>query len=226
MATPATNQTVHSSPNVHGFFAVVICFRVAASARAVSSVTVSSRAGWLHTVLLYDATAQFNVLFHLSMWSAYLRGSTFGHIFTQSVVLFKWSVPYFRSDGNQSFTSPVFKSDSNTIPVVSAYKQYLPYRWSQKNFLYSVVLSRRHNCISLLFFKSWQVVTYSTTLLLPKLANLIFTLFHSSTMHITKHLVCRLRETVILLFVVFMFCGYHNIRPAPFRYRLNCHRRL
>ena len=27
-------------------------------------------------------------------------------------------------------------------------------------FLYSVVLSRRHNCISLLFFKSWQVVTW------------------------------------------------------------------
>ena len=45
-------------------FGVVVCFRVAASARATSSV-LSCRAGWLHTVLLYDPTAEFSALFHL-----------------------------------------------------------------------------------------------------------------------------------------------------------------
>ena len=76
-------------------FAVAVCFRVAASARAVGSVIVSCRAGCLHTVLLYDATAHFNVLpFHPNdvICIPCLSGSTSGHLFPQSLVLFKMMI--------------------------------------------------------------------------------------------------------------------------------------
>ena len=95
----------------------------------------------------------------LLLLSAYLRGSTSGHLFTQSTVLFKWSVPYFRSDGNQSFTpfQVVLKHNSSGQCI----QRILAVSMVTNQFLYCVVLSRRHNCIFLLLFKSWQVITYA-----------------------------------------------------------------
>ena len=179
------SHTCHESngPQITGcpqIFAVVLsCFRVAASARALSSVTVSPRAGWLHTVLLYDPTAEFNVLLHLvDVICISERVYIWPSFYT-----FKWSVPYFRSEPilQQTRFQVVLKHNSSCQFI----QRILAVSMITNHSLFCVVFSRRYNCISFLLFKSWQVITYCTTLLLPELANLIFTLVHSSTMHIT-----------------------------------------
>ena len=114
-------------------FAVVACFRVAASARAVSSVTVSSTAGWLHTVLLYDATAEF-IFFHpidviyIPEW-VYLWPSF--HT-VNNLVLMNRAIFQIRREPILHYTrfQVVLKHNSS----VSAYKEYLLYRWSQTTF--------------------------------------------------------------------------------------------
>ena len=172
-------------------FAVVVCFRVASSACTYHVLSAQWQCGVErdgYTPCCCMIRQQNSMCcFILSMLSAYLTESTSGHLFRQSVALFKWSVSYFRSDASQSFTTLVFRSYSNTIPVVSAYKEYLPYRWSQITFC---------TCS----FQQTPQLHFSPPLQELKSSNYNF----------------RHRKTVTLLFISIVFFGYHMFSLCSF----------
>ena len=135
-------------------FADVVCFRDAPSARAVNPVTVSSGAGWLHTVLLCDATAEFNVLFQpidviciperVYLWPSF-------HTVNSLVQMIR-AIFQIRREPVLHHTcfQVVLKHNSRRQCI----QRILAVSMVTNHFLYCVVFSRRHNCISFLHFKS------------------------------------------------------------------------